>query len=108
LAVIAIFAVFGWRARQIERWPFIVGMWLYAADSVIYLVFQEFVAFGFHIFWLVFLWMGLIWVKPIHDTRRRPASRGGQDGESEPAKLPEFLRVEKPAPARAPSASSTT
>jgi hypothetical protein len=108
LAVIALFAVFGWRARQIERWPFVVGMWLYAADSVLFLVFQDFFAFGFHIFWLVFLWMGLIWVKPVQDVRRRLESAGGPDGASEPAELPAFLRAEKPATAPAPSASSTT
>jgi len=109
LAIIAMFAVFGWRARHIERWPFVLGMWLYAADSVIFLVFQDFFAFGFHVFWLVFLWMGLIWVKPVQDARRRLESAGGTDGASEPAKLPAFLHAEKkPAAAVAPSASSTT
>jgi uncharacterized membrane protein (UPF0136 family) len=94
LAVIAMFAVFGWRARQIERWPFILGMSLYAVDSVIFLVFQDFFAFGFHIFWLVFLWMGLIWVKPVQDARRRLVLAGRPDGASETAKLPDFLHAE--------------
>jgi hypothetical protein len=80
LAVIALFAIFGWRARQIERWPFVLGMWLYAADSVIFYFSQDFYAFGFHIFWLVFLWFGLIWIRPVQEARRLLASAGGPHG----------------------------
>jgi hypothetical protein len=74
LAVLALFVFFGWRARQIKRWPFVLGMALYAADSVIYLAFQDFVGFGLHVFWLVFLWLGLRAVGPVQDARRRLAS----------------------------------
>jgi hypothetical protein len=107
LAVIALFAVFGWRARQIERWPFVLGMWLYAADSVIFVVFQDFFALGFHVFFLVILWFGLIWVRPVQSARRCLASAGGPDDAVDPEKMPEFLRAEKPATAPAPTASSS-
>jgi hypothetical protein len=77
LAVVALFGFLGWQARQIKRWPFVLGMLLYAADSVIFLAIQDVVAFAFHMFWLVFLWVGLRAVGPVQDARRRLPPDGG-------------------------------
>ncbi len=101
-AAIALFGFLGWRAGQIARWPFLVGMWLYAADSVLMLVFQEYLSFGFHVFWLVFLWAGLIHVRPIQDARRRRLQDAGPGDAPAPAKVPEFLGGGRPATAPEP------
>jgi hypothetical protein len=108
LAVMALFAVLGWRARQIERWPFLLGMWLYAADSVIFLIFQDYLALGFHVFWLLFLSAGLTAVAPIRDARRRLATPGGPDDAPAQGKLPEFLHARKPATASTSAPASST
>jgi hypothetical protein len=108
LAVMALFGFLGWRAQQIKRWPFVLGMWLYAADSVIFLVFQDWFAVGFHVFWLLFLSAGLSAVRPIQNARRSLPASGGRDDVPEQEKLPEFLRAGTPATAPAPTASSST
>jgi hypothetical protein len=109
LAVIALFGFLGWRAQQIKRWPFVLGMSLYAADSVIFLVFQDWFALGFHVFWLLFLSAGLSAVRPIQDARRRLLASSGPDDVAEQEKLPEFLRAGIPSgTATSPAASSST
>jgi len=89
---IALFLLLGWRARHVERWPFVLGMWLYAADSLIFLRYQDYLAFGFHVFWLFFLSAGLGAVAPIRDAKRRVSAPSRSD-DTPSEKLPEFLRV---------------
>lgn len=62
------------RAGRIVRWPFVVGMSLYAADSLIFVVAQDYIGLGFHAFWLVFLWTGLRTVGPIQAARAHRAA----------------------------------
>ena len=86
----ALFIFLGLRARQIKRWPFILGMFLYALDSLIFLVDQEYISFGFHMFWLLFLSVGLKAVSPILAARREASQPAQPD---QPAgELPTFLR----------------
>jgi len=86
----ALFIFLGLRARQIKRWPFILGMSLYALDSLVFLVDQQYISFGFHMFWLLFLSIGLQAVPPILAARRQASQTARPD---EPAgELPTFLR----------------
>ena len=85
----ALFIFLGLRARQIKRWPFILGMSLYALDSLIFLVDQEYISFGFHMFWLLFLSVGLKAVSPILAARQRASQPAQPDTTAE---LPAFLR----------------
>ena len=53
------FALFGYFANKRYRWAFIIGMVLYALDSLIFLAVQEWLSFGFHLFALFGLYVGL-------------------------------------------------
>ena len=54
----AIFAAFGYFAGKGHRWAFIAGMVLYGLDAVLMLVSQDWLAFGFHLFFLYGAWQG--------------------------------------------------
>jgi hypothetical protein len=54
--VIAIFGYFGGKAH---RWAFIVGMVLYALDSLLMILIQDWIGFFFHLYFLYGLWNGL-------------------------------------------------
>lgn len=54
-----VFAGFGALARYRHTWAFALGMVLYAFDALIYLLVQDWMSFGFHIFALFCLWNGL-------------------------------------------------
>lgn len=58
LIVAAIVAVFGFLAKQRMGWVFIVGMVLYALDGLIFLLFSDYLSFGFHVFALVGIFSG--------------------------------------------------
>jgi hypothetical protein len=53
-----IFAAFGYFAGKGHRWAFITGMVLYGLDAVLMLTFQDWLAFGFHLFFLYGIWQG--------------------------------------------------
>lgn len=59
LVILGIFVLFGYFAGRVHRWAFITGMILYAVDAVLMLVFQDWLAFGFHLFFLWGLFGGL-------------------------------------------------
>ena len=48
-----LFVVFGYYAVKGNRWAFIIGMVFYGLDSVLMLVFREWIGFLFHLY---FLW----------------------------------------------------
>ena len=50
-----IFVLFGVFARKRYKWAFITGMALYAIDGLIFLLVQDFLSIGFHIFALFFM-----------------------------------------------------
>lgn len=54
-----VFAGFGGLARHRHTWAFALGMVLYAFDALIYLLAQDLMSFGFHLFALFCLWNGL-------------------------------------------------
>jgi hypothetical protein len=95
---VALFALLGWRARQIEYWSFRLGWWLYVADGMLLVKYDDYQALGIHLFLLAFLTAGMVMVPPIQAVRRRlSASRRSDDVapvESAPLEqLPGFLRV---------------
>jgi MFS family permease len=59
LVIIGIFVLFGYLARKGRRWAFIAGLILYAIDAMLMLVFQDWLGFGFHLFFLWGLFNGL-------------------------------------------------
>ena len=58
-AVAGIFALFGLFANRAMKWAFIVGMIFYAIDTLLMLVFQEWMGLLFHVFFLFGLFGGL-------------------------------------------------
>jgi hypothetical protein len=59
LVLIALFLLFGVKARAGRSWAFVVGMALYALDALIALAFEDWMSLGFHGWALFSLWGGL-------------------------------------------------
>lgn len=59
LTVAVVFIVFGILARQRRKWAYIVGMALYALDALLFIWVGDWWSFGFHLFALYGLYMGL-------------------------------------------------
>lgn len=59
LTVAVVFVVFGILARQRRKWAYIVGMALYALDGLLFIWVGDWWSFGFHLFALYGLYMGL-------------------------------------------------
>jgi hypothetical protein len=55
----SVFALCGYLAARAYRWAFIAGMLLYGLDAILTLVSTDFFGFGFHLFFLWFLFSGL-------------------------------------------------
>ncbi len=60
LVIAGIFAIFGSLARKKYKWSFVIGMSLYAADSLIFLIIFDILSMGFHLIALYGLYRGLI------------------------------------------------
>jgi hypothetical protein len=58
LGLIAIFGFLGQRAVAGHHWAFLVGMTLYALDGAIFLLIQDWVGVGFHVFALIMIGRG--------------------------------------------------
>jgi len=70
--VIAGFVVgFGVLARKGFDWAFLVGMVLYAFDGLIFLLVQDWLSIGFHVFALFCIWAGL---KALRELRQYAAA----------------------------------
>lgn len=72
LVASGVFAGFGALARRRHTWAFALGMTLYAFDALIYLLVQDWMSFGFHIFALVCLWSGLKACRELNQQALRP------------------------------------
>jgi hypothetical protein len=59
LAAAGFFLFVGARARDLRTWPYVLGMGVYALDALIFLLLQDWIAIGFHVFVLFNLWRGL-------------------------------------------------
>jgi len=58
VAVAFVFVLFGLFARKRMTWAFIVGMVIYAADGLIFLLVGDWLSIGFHVFALYFIFAG--------------------------------------------------
>lgn len=67
-----VFTGFGVFARRRHAWAFILGMTFYTFDAMIYLLIQDWMSFGFHIFALVCLWNGLKACRSLHQQPLHP------------------------------------
>lgn len=54
-----IFVAFGYFAGKGNRWAFIAGMVFYGLDALLMLVFQEWIGFGFHLYFMWGIWQGM-------------------------------------------------
>ena len=53
-----VFVGFGWFAQKGHLWAFLVGMIVFALDGVVFLLAQDWLGVGFHVFILYFLFRG--------------------------------------------------
>ncbi len=58
--IAGIFLLFGIFARKRQAWAFIVGSILYAGDGLVFLLFKDMLAVGFHVLALVFIIRGMM------------------------------------------------
>ena len=65
LIVAGVFVVFGVFANKRHKWAFIVGIVLYMIDGILFLLFKDFLSFGFHVFILVGLFSGYKSIKKL-------------------------------------------
>ena len=70
----SIFALCGILAARGYRWAFIAGMLFYALDAILTLVSMDFFGFGFHLFFLWFLFSGLQALNKLKDILPDPSS----------------------------------
>ena len=61
-----IFALFGWLALKKKFWAFIVGMIIFSLDSVLSLLFKDWISLGFHVLALICICKGFIALKNIN------------------------------------------
>jgi hypothetical protein len=54
-----IFVLFGYFAGKGKRWAFIAGLVLYGLDALLMLVFQEWIGFAFHLYFMWGVWQGM-------------------------------------------------
>lgn len=59
VSIAGLFAGMGFFSNRRHTWAFVLGMMLYAGDGLLYLLVQEWLSFGFHIFALFGLFSGL-------------------------------------------------
>ena len=59
LFICSVFIICGYFAQKGLRWAFISGMLLYGLDGILTLVSQDLIGFGFHLFFLWFLFTGV-------------------------------------------------
>jgi hypothetical protein len=59
LIVAGIFVLFGVFAHKRQTWAFVIGMVLFGLDGAVFLLAQDWLGVGFHIFVLFFLFRGL-------------------------------------------------
>ena len=57
--VLLTFVGFGIFARKRHTWAFIVGMVLYSLDGLLFVLFQDWLSVGFHVFALFFIYKGM-------------------------------------------------
>ena len=77
--VIAIFILFGFKAREGFRWAFLTGGVVYVLDGLLLALVQDWWGVGFHVFVLLQVWNGLKALRA-HDEQY-----GYEDFEEEPA-----------------------
>jgi len=58
IIIAGVFIVFGIFARKKHNWSFIIGMILYALDGFLFLLVQDFLSIGFHVFALFCIYKG--------------------------------------------------
>lgn len=58
LIAVGFFVFFGVFARRRHAWAFLAGMVLYALDGLIFLLVQDWLGVGFHVFALWCIWVG--------------------------------------------------
>jgi len=61
-----IIALFGWLSLQKKSWAFIVGMVVFTLDSVLSMLFKDWISLGFHVLALICICKGFIALQNIN------------------------------------------
>ncbi len=64
-SIAGIYVLFGYFALKMQSWAFIVGMILFSLDSLLSVLIQDWIGFGFHIFALIFIFKGYTAMKNV-------------------------------------------
>jgi hypothetical protein len=78
-------AAFGIGARYRLSWVFIVGMTLYAIDGLLFVLFQDWLSVGFHVFALAAIYRGLSACRELKSAALNSAPQIADAVEAEPA-----------------------
>jgi len=57
--IVGVFVFFGYFARKNHKWAFLVGMGVYALDGLIFVLAQDWLGVGFHVFALYLIFNGM-------------------------------------------------
>jgi hypothetical protein len=71
LVIPMIFVIIGYFAAKCNRWAFIAGAVIYLLDAVLFLYFQFWLAFAFHLYILYKLWNGYKTISEYEQLRER-------------------------------------
>lgn len=71
-AIIATMWVCKVQARKGKLWAYILGLSIYAVDSLLSLVFQDWLGFGFHVWGIYSIWLGYQACKQLNAVLENP------------------------------------
>ncbi len=60
LIIAGFFILIGFMSNKFKKWAFLTGITLYTLDALLYIIFKEWMAVGFHIFVLVIIIKGFL------------------------------------------------
>jgi len=82
LCVVGMFVLFGWFAYRARVWAFVAGMIIYALDGFMFVIFGDYISFGFHIFVLYFVFRGYQAAKQLPNSyippKHKMSAQGGE------------------------------
>ena len=76
LVIAGVFALFGKFGRNGQKWAFLVGMVIYAADALLMATFQIWLGLAFHVYALYRIYQGLPAVNALESVQQRASALG--------------------------------
>lgn len=75
-----LFIFFGWQANQHKSWAFLTGMGLFLADTLLFLIVQDWLGLGFHALALFFIFGGYSALRKLNQELARLKLQGAAGG----------------------------